>query len=327
LNNLIGETENKDRTDHRHHAIDAVVIACVDRRLYQVLVHTAKDLERRNSELNMKDVHIDPPWQRLRDDLEQALDSVIIAHTPQRKLSGELHEVTGAGFIHGVGNVHRKNLSPDFKQEDKIIDETVKDCVKQHLAQYGNDPKKAFAENITVLHKDGKTPIKRVRILQSKTTLEKLQKTKFGVKNKQGKVFKWLSFGNLHHVEIVKHKTTSAYSGQFVTMMEASHRAKGIKIPRQPIIKTDHGADYEFIMALHINDLVSVEKEGRRVYYRLQKLDSGINRVMLRLHTAAKLDNKVEELHLSINEKIFTTWQLQKHSINAIGKLQIPKNG
>lgn len=321
LNNLIGESEDKDRTDHRHHAIDAVVIACVDRRLYQTLVYVANDLERRHSELSMRDVHIDPPWHHLREDLETVLDSVIIAYTPQRKLSGELHEVTGAGFIHGVGNVHRKNLDASFTQVDKIVDEAVKEQVKQHLARYNNDPKAAFAENITVLHKDGKTSIKRVRIVQSKTTLDKLAKTKFGAKNKQGRVFKWLAFGNLHHVEIIQHKTTGAYSGQFVTMMEASHRAKGIKIPRQPIIKTDHGADCEFIMALHINDLVSVEKDGRRVYYRVQKLDSGGNRVMFRLHTAAKLDNKVEELLLSINEKIFTTWQLQKHSINAIGKL------
>lgn len=321
LNNLIGETDNKDRTDHRHHAIDAVVIACVDRKLYQTLVYVANDLERRHSELSMRDVHIDPPWHHLREDLEIALEQVIIAHTPQRKLSGELHEVTGAGFIHGLGNVHRKNLDASFTQVDKIIDDRVKEQVQQHLARHNNNPKTAFAENITVLHKDGKTPIKRVRILQSKTTLDKLNKTKFGVKDRQGKVFKWLAFGNLHHVEIIRHQETGAYSGQFVTMMEASHRAKGIKMPKQAIIKTDHGAAYGFIMALHINDLVSVEKDGRRVYYRVQKLDAGVNMIMFRLHTAAKLDDKSEGLHLTVNEKSFITWQLQKHSVNAIGKL------
>ena len=322
LNNLIGETDNKDRTDHRHHAIDAVVIACVDRRMYEKLAHLAKEEELicQQSEFNTNRLKTPPPWHHLREDLELALDSVIIAHTPQRKLSGELHEVTGAGFIHGVGNVHRKTLNASFTQVDKIIDEAVKEQVQQHLARYNNDEKAAFAENITVFHKDGKTPIKRVRILQSKTTLDKLAKNKFGARDKQGKVFKWLAFGNLHHVEIIRHNETGAYSGQFVTMMEASHRAKGIKMPQQAIIKTDHGADYGFIMALHINDLVSVEKDGQRVYYRVQKLDSGGNRMMFRLHTAANLDNKSEELHLSINEKIFTTWQLQKHSINAIGK-------
>jgi CRISPR-associated endonuclease Csn1 len=321
LNNLIGETDNKDRTDHRHHAIDAVVIACVDRRLYQTLVYIANDLERRHSELTMRDVHLDPPWHHLREDLELALDSVIIAHTPQRKLSGELHEVTGAGFIHGVGNVHRKTLNASFTQVDKIIDDAVKEQVQQHLAYYDNDPKAAFAENVTVLHKDGKTPIKRVRIVQSKTTLDKLEKTKFGAKDKQGKVFKWLAFGNLHHVEIIRHNETGVYSGQFVTMMEASHRAKGIKMPQQAIIKTDHGADYDFIMALHINDLVSVEKNGRRVYYRVQVLDSANKRISLRLHTAATIKIATETL-LDRESTIPALMQagLQKHTINAIGK-------
>ncbi|CAA9888985.1 CRISPR-associated endonuclease Cas9 [Candidatus Methylobacter favarea] len=321
LNSLIGETDKKERTDHRHHAIDAVVIACVDRRLYQDLVNTAHDLERKQSELNMKDIHIDPPWLNLREDCQQALNNVIIAHTPQRKLIGELHEVTGAGFIDGVGNVNRKNLDGNFTQVNKIIDPDVKTLVEEHLRIYSNNPKTAFAEGVTVFHKDGKTPIKRVRIVQSKTTLAKLENTKFGAKDKQGKVFKWLAFGNLHHVEIIRHNKTGSYSGQFVTMMEASHRAKGIKMNRQPIIKKDHGEDYEFIMALHINDLISIEKDGQRVFYRIQKLDSGGNRIMIRLNTTTVLDHKSEEIYFSINENSFTTWQFQKHSINAIGKL------
>jgi CRISPR-associated endonuclease Csn1 len=321
LNDLIGETDKKERTDHRHHAIDAVVIACVDRPLYQAVVKTAQDLERQQTGLDMRDIHIDPPWLDLREDLQQRLDGIIIAHVPQLKLSGELHEVTGAGFIEGIGNVNRKDLDGSFSQIDKIIDPVVKEIVAQHLQDYGNNPKLAFADDVKVLHKDGKTPIKRVRILQSKTTLAKLEKSKFGARDKQGKVFKWLAYGNMHHVEIIKHKETGVYSGQFVTTMEASKRAKGINMPRQAIIKTDHGTDYEFVMALHINNLVSVEKEGKRLFYRVQKLDSGINMVMLRLHTTTILTNKNEELHLTINEKLISTWKLQKHSINAIGKL------
>lgn len=322
LNSLIGETDKKERTDHRHHAIDAVVVACVDRRLYQALVNTAKDLERRQSELNMKDIHIDPPWGNLRSDLEQALDRVIIAHAPQLKLTGELHETTGAGFIKGIGNVNRKNLDGSFTQVKKIIDPTVQGLIEQHLADYGNNPKNAFAEGVTVYHKNGTTPIKRVRILQSKTTLEKLEKTKFGAKDKQGNIFKWLPFGNLHHVEILRYRETGDYSGHFVTTMEASHRSKGIKMHRQPIIKTDHGADYEFIMALHISDLVSIEKGGQRVFYRVQILDSANKRISLRLNTASTLkidgetlldrDSTVQALMMS---------GLHKHSINAIGKL------
>jgi len=312
LNDLIGETDKKERTDHRHHAIDAVVIACVDRRLYQDLVKTAQYLEKTQTGLDMRDVVIDPPWQSLRSDLETKLAEIIVAHAPQLKLNGELHEVTGAGFIECVGNVNRKNLDGTFTQVDKIIDPVVKDIVTEHLANYSNNPKQAFAEGVKVLHKDGITPIKRVRLLQSETTLAKLEKSKYGAKDKQGKVFKWLAYGNLHHVEIVKNTSTGAYSGHFVTMMEAHRRAMtGSKsaakrgVNREAIIKTDHGAEAEFAMALHRNDLVSVEKEGRRVFYRVQKLESGDNRIVLRLHTTTTLDNKSEEIYFSINKESF----------------------
>jgi CRISPR-associated endonuclease Csn1 len=156
-----------------------------------------------------------------------------------------------------------------------------------------------------------------VRILQSKTTLAKLEKTKFGAK-----VFKWLAYGNQHHVEIIKHKETGSYSGYFVTMMEASRRAKGINMPRQPIIKTYHGADYEFVMALHINDLVSVEKEGKRLFYRVQVLDSANKRISMRLHTASTLKNNNETLpDRDSTIPALISLGLCKHSVNAIGKL------
>ncbi len=332
LNNLLGESDQKDRSDHRHHAIDAVVIACIDRRFYTVLVRMAKDLERKQSQLNMKDIHIEPAWPCLRSDLEQALNNLIVAHAPQLKLSGELHEVTGAGFIKGIGNVNRKNLDASFTQVDKIIDPVVKGQVEKHLQQYGNKPKDAFAEGKVVLHKDGKTPIKRVRIVQSKTTLDKLKKSKFGARDKQGKVFKWLAYGNLHHVEILRDKQTGKCTGEFVTMMEASQRAKGIGKVKQPIIKTCHGEALEFVMALHINDIVSIENNGQRVFYRIQNLDSHNKRLKLRLHSDAlaktqdKAKDKARQQNTTLADKDSTipalmAYGLQKHKINILGKI------
>lgn len=322
LNNLLGDGNEKDRGDHRHHAIDALVIACIGRSFYRNLVETAKQLERQRSQLTMRDIHLDPPWPNLRNDLQQKLTEMIVSHAPHRKLSGELHEATGAGFIEGIGNVNRKVLDGGFTQVDKIIDPTVKQLVERHLQRFDGKPKEAFANGVTVYHKDGKTPIKRVRILQSKTTLAKLQKTKFGAKNKQGQIFKWLSYGNLHHVEILRDKETGKFHGEFVTMMEASHRARGIGKPKQAMIKTGHGEQYECMMALHINEIVSVEHERNRVFFRVQKLDAANKRLKLRLHTAATLNNDQETLadRYSTIEALMTSG-LKKHRINAIGKI------
>jgi hypothetical protein len=52
-----------------------------------------------------------------------------------------------------------------------------------------------------------------------------LQQTKFGVKDKSGKIFKYMSYGNNHHVEIIQNIKTGKIRAEFVTMMEASNRA------------------------------------------------------------------------------------------------------
>ena len=321
LNNLLGESNKKERRDHRHHAIDAAVIATIDRRFYNTITKLAREMER--SHTSMDELHIDPPWDQFRTDLNHKLQQTIIAHVPQRKLSGALHEETGVGFIEGKGCVERKNLNTEItpKRAEKIIDDTVRQLVLEHLQKYDNNPKTAFSEGFQLFHKDGKTPIKRVRFLQSSTTLKKLEQSKFGVRNQQGEVFKWHAYGNLHHVEIVRHRETGKVSGKFVTMMEATHRARGIGRSRQPIIQHNHGEEHELLMALHINDLVSVMQDEGRKYYRVQKLESGTNRIMLRLHTAALLNKKSEELHLSINQTLLDQWDLQFHQTNVIGKI------
>ncbi len=328
LNSLIGETSKKERMDHRHHAIDASVIATIDRRFYNTLTRQAREMEHRHLPLN--DLYMDPPWETFRDDLKQKLEQVIIAHTPQRKLNGALHEKPGVGLIEGKGCVERKNLDPEMtpKRAEKIIDDTVRQLVLEHLQRSNNNPKKAFAEGFELLHKDGKTPIKRVRFLQSNTTLKKLEQSKFGVRNQQGEIFKWHAYGNLHHVEIIRHRESGKVGGKFVTMMEAHKRAmtgtksakkRGVQF--QPIINKNHGDNYEFIMALHKQDVVSITVNEQQQFYRVQKLESDSNRVMFRLHTAALESNKNEELRLTLNANIFSQWKLQLKHVNAIGKI------
>jgi len=326
LNDLIGETDKKERTDHRHHAIDAAVIAATSRSLYRSAV----------VQIQHNKLKITPPYHNFRDELDEHLKHVIVSHDTQRKLSGSLHEETGAGYIekHG-GLVYRKNLTSDFSEKNakSIIDETVKNQVLDHLTKYENNPKKAFSDDVTVFHKDGNTPIKRVRILQSKTTLKKLEQNKLGIKDKSGKVFKWMAYGNMHHVEIVKHKKTGKYKGKFITMMEAHRRAmtgtksaKKHNIEREQIIQKNHGDDWEFVMALHINDLVSVDKgNNERAFYRVQKLGGGYD-LTLRLHTETSTKREkwlIESKRMLENSfgAFISDLDLKLHRINAIGIL------
>ena len=161
---LIGETDKKERTDHRHHAIDAVVIAATSRSLYQKAVQW----------IQQDKLRINPPYVYIRDELAEKLKHTIVSHAPQRKISGSLHEETGAGYIKKHrGLVYRKLLNDLTLKPKKIVDETVRKIVEDHISKY-NTTKEAFADGITVYHKDGKTPIKRVRVLQSDLRLKKI---------------------------------------------------------------------------------------------------------------------------------------------------------
>ena len=315
FNSLLGETSEKERTDHRHHAIDAVVIAATSRTIYQRAVHQMG---------NDSGLRIELPYAGIRQEISDKLDSLIVSHVPLRKISGGLHEETGANYVekHG-GMVYRKTLNSDFTEKNarSIVDPAVKEIVEQHISEYGSI-KQAFADGNTPYHKDGKTPIHRVRILRAKTNEKKLADTKFAVRDTAGKAFKYMDFGNIHHVAIFQHKDTGKVRAEFVTMMEAAHRAKGIGMTKQAIIRKECGNGYEYIMALHINDIVSTTNDdGDQCFYRVQKLEKQNNGVMLRAHTASTLANEEEEILFRFNEKNLKKYNLHFHRVNAIGKI------
>jgi CRISPR-associated endonuclease Csn1 len=321
MNSIVGIGNKKDRTDHRHHTIDAVVIACMNRSLHTLMVKAIKHSEATNTHL-----HLDTPYPAFRNDVKHKIDKVVISHVPQRKLTGALHKDTGYGYIKNKWLVTRQILDKKFTKSnaETIIDSTVREKVINHIELYGNN---AFSEENKFKLKIGKNSIKKVRILKPRTkfknpvTIKELKVTKFNVNDKQGNTFKYMDFGNNHHVEIIKNINTGKFKGEFVTMMLASHRAKGINIPKQAIVKTDHGQDWEFVMALHINDTVSIEQEnGNKEYYRVQKLSTGSNRFMLRLAKTSTLDNKEEGLNITINKNNFDKYNIKLHNINAIGK-------
>ena len=331
LNNLLGGADAKSRDDHRHHAVDAAVIACINRRFHAGAVNSMK-----TSEETGRRIFPEPPYPGLRAELEEKLQSVVVSHAPQRKIYGGLHEDTGAGYVarHG-GMVYRKPLEEIITKairqaardkklnpaKIKIVDKTVKKIVCALVEDYAARGE-TFAPGTAVLHTDGKTPIKRVRVLQSKTAEEDLAKNKFGVKDKSGKVFKWMVYGNAHHVEIIREKKTGKIRGEFVQMMLAAQRARGIGMPKQPMVKVDHGEEHEFLMALHINDTVrAVNEEGERGFYRVQYLDFLNNKVVLRLCTSATLEKKQEQISLVINRENFAKHKIRLHRVNAIGLL------
>lgn len=325
LNTLLSPdgSNEKNRADHRHHAIDAVVIALTNRSLF----HKLSRLSAQNISLDKSRFDVPPPWDGFYDDVYEKIDKVIISHAPARKISGALHEDTAYGhFKEEVADpktgkvsiedrfVYRKPLATLTANEvSKIRDAKVRELVEARLAQFGNNSKTAFGDpNNPLLHADGKTPIRTVRLVSNfnKATTHATQKG-------QSRDYKFFKYGNNHHVEIIEHIETGKRKGIFVTAMEAARRARGVaNTEKSDIVQRDHGEEWRFVMSLSINDLVSIQEADQVRIMRVQLFDASNGNIIFRDQKSATLDDKLSRYQTKAH-----LLECQKIAIDPLGNL------
>lgn len=101
------DNTSKDRTDHRHHAIDAAIIGLVTPSLILDLSRLAKTVEADDvHRIVAKTYRLARPDERLRDQLRQLLDRMVVSHKSDKGTidsargltSGGLHRDTSYGL-------------------------------------------------------------------------------------------------------------------------------------------------------------------------------------------------------------------------------------
>jgi CRISPR-associated endonuclease Csn1 len=203
LNSILsdGDADEKNRWDHRHHAIDAIVVALCDRGLFQFISRLAA----RNREM-MKRVlsGLPQPWDGFRDDVNDAVQNIVVSHAPTRRMRGELLEAKAYGPTKTDGIfVIRMPLADAAKDSNikDIVDPVIKRIVELRLAEHNGNIKEAFAHPL--FHKDGKTRIETVRVFvrMSPTTVK-------GISDSSGRIYKYHPFAGNHHVDIFEHIDT-----------------------------------------------------------------------------------------------------------------------
>ncbi|GGE96491.1 type II CRISPR RNA-guided endonuclease Cas9 [Stappia taiwanensis] len=101
--------KSKNRLDHRHHAIDAAVIACTSRALIQKLATASARAESEGVERVAREVR--PPWPTFRDELREKVRATVVSHKPDHgtvsrtgyangrgQTAGKLHNDTAYGY-------------------------------------------------------------------------------------------------------------------------------------------------------------------------------------------------------------------------------------
>lgn len=283
----------KNRADHRHHTIDAIVIALTNRALFYKLSRLSAHC---GMSLNERGFYLDEPWRGFYNDIEQKIDSIVVSHASSHKISHALHEDTAYGYSeHDKCFVYRKSLASLTANEvEKIRDQKVRALVKKRLEQYSGNIKEALDDSSNPLfHTDGKTPIRTVRLIANFNP-----ETVHSIRDSKGQVYKYFKYGNNHHVEIIEHVNNGKRRGIFVSAMEAAKRAR---IDKVTVVQRTHGADWNLIMSLSVNDIVQLKQNGDVRYYRVQLLDSSNGNIAFRLHTAATLDSIATRLFKNAN--------------------------
>ena len=341
LNELLPGHHNdvKKRTDHRHHAIDALVVALTDRSLVQ-RISSAYD------EIRSK-IRVPTPWEgfgheQLRPFLKDLVISYKPGHVTPGKLgstSGQLHNKTAYGLVEykegGLSKVvvrkklsafeNRSNLksvrSPTTKKALlKLWDRVASEGGKQSeiVAEF---VKRAATEGVDI---NGSTkPVRSVRVEGNLTVVP--------VSDANDKVYKGYKLDNNAFADIwelrdkkswqvVAVPTHSANQPEFDIGKHRPLTARG-KYKRKP----DPAA--KWLMRLHKDDMGALGHGKDRRIVRVRKFNAGT--VVLDSHTEANVDARERNGDVDRSKSIYSARRLRlenfrKIGVDAIGRVRDP---
>lgn len=302
MNGLLSNDGEKNRLDHRHHAIDAVITALTT----PVAVKNIAKHSKQALNGNIKIIDYPAPIPNIRRQTQKIIEKIIISHKSLHKVKGALHKeflysLTGAVDKNDIPIVAIRKSLAKMKESDlkHIRDEKIKQLALSHLKASENYSD-AFKnpENPFGMYKKngGFQKIKTVRLIYNRSVKEIGQ----ALSEKNDKKRTVWTMGN-HHVELLEYKDkkgNTKWQGDIVSTLEATLR-KSNKTDNNSVIKTDHGNDKKFIGALHQNDMVRLNHNGDIKICRVQKMDINQN-IVFRDHKDAGKDLKTQ-IKLMVN--------------------------
>jgi len=305
----------KTRADHRHHAIDALAVACAHGGYVKRLSDWFAAEERGEHP------HLPEPWPSIRKDAERRVEAIVVSHRVRKKVSGPLHMETTYGDTQRdvttkTGTyrlfVTRKPVERLSKSElDQIVDDHVRDVVKHWVDTHGGDPKKAFVAYPRVT--ESGPEIRKVR-LHSKQQLSLMAPVSTG----------YADLGQNHHIAIYR-RPDGKTDFEVVSLFEAARR----QAAREPVVQRSRdGAD--FVMSLSAGDALEFPEGEKKGIWIVQGAWANSQVVLVR-HIDARPSTKKEADRLSmdgVREEFLPTAsgllqrKARKLSVDPIGRIR-----
>ncbi|MFI5094975.1 MAG: type II CRISPR RNA-guided endonuclease Cas9 [Candidatus Acidiferrales bacterium] len=266
-----GESRGKPRTDHRHHAVDAIVIALTSQSTIQRMSETAARATLWQSG-SRPFRGLEAPWPNFVDSIRPHIESMVASHRPEHKMSGALHKDTiyGRPYLfqgRSVVNLRRSVHGITLDQIAEIPDVAVRQAVETKLAEQSGDSTKFNPDDPTTLPSlatNGavRIPIRKVRIRETKKALLELPGNRF------------VQSDEVHHFELFVQREgrKEIWTHYPVTLMEAYfRRRRGLPVISRKL-EDDPGA--QFLFSLMKGDMVEMDYNGQRGIFRVKKFYS-----------------------------------------------------
>lgn len=250
------------RADHRHHAVDAAIIAITNVGMIQQL--SAASAKAWNLKHRMFG-EVSPPWASFIADVRSATEQIVVSHRIDNHVAGALHKETlygprrnekGEPTVDGVHS-HKRIAIELLSRKDleNIVDPTIQRIVMEALGD--NDPKKFFKNGANTPFLKSRSgppvPIQKVRVRVPKA----------GLVVGKGPRLRNVDNDENHHFEIVEVKDPKKgvrWVGRIVNRLEAVRRAL---TSGEVVIRSDG-----FLFSVGKNEVLELDsaKFGKQLY-------------------------------------------------------------
>ncbi|MGB0696193.1 MAG: type II CRISPR RNA-guided endonuclease Cas9 [Rhodospirillaceae bacterium] len=273
-----GIREKKNRTDHRHHAIDAAVVAVCDRGLVKRMSEASASMERDGFRAEDVANNTPLPWPRFREDLRSTLDRIVVSHRadhgridPQARkqgrdsTTGQLHNDSAYGIVDDRTVVSRVPLAA-LKPSDlagsargkTLVDPDLREALLLATRGLGEGSAKAFADALVAFSaRPGPYQgIRRVRLRETLGTEARVEI--FGTDGQPYKAYK----GDSNHCLEIWRLPDGKIVSQVITTFQAHQKEQ---IRPHPAAKR--------LMRLFKRDMVVSSVDGTQRVLVVQKFD------------------------------------------------------
>ncbi len=194
ISRYAGDKDWHKRDDHRHHAVDAVVVACTS----QAIITHLNTLNRNQgaTEAIAQGWKVNPPWDSLRQDTMASIEKILVSVKPGKRaatMSRNVYKTRKGKMTHRQlvprGRLHEETMHAQrlryvkdpvkirgsFRDAELIIDDIIREAVLDRLNKYDGDPKKAFKalSKNPILHPETGEPITEVFVFERVYTVRK----------------------------------------------------------------------------------------------------------------------------------------------------------